>query len=208
MHRSLFISLLAVSFLAACADAGSRHKANVFGAGQINQRQEVKTVTIIDIQPARIEVLNQRNQEIAEGVGFVLGAVLGAAVGDDIDRGTQSAVIGGAIGAEAGKLGGGRKKLVDGVQIIYREGDRVLQSAQVGSPCEYAPGPALVTVTGEKETRIQSNHDCVSGQEQIVGTVSKLQGLANIQDDDQDTLDSLDRQNAVTIKRRQVQTNR
>ena len=206
MHHSLFIGLLAVSFLAACTDPGASHKANVFKAGQANQRQEVKTVTILAVQPAKVEVSNRRNQEIAEGVGFLLGAVLGATVGEGNNRGGQSAIIGGAAGAETGRLGTGKTKLVDGVQIIYQEGGRVLQSAQVGSPCEYALGPALVTVTEAKETRVQSNHDCVAGQEQAVGTTSKLHGLASIQASDQDTLDNLERQRALTRKREELQS--
>ncbi|MBL6641787.1 MAG: hypothetical protein ISP38_02595, partial [PS1 clade bacterium] len=155
---------------------------------------------------AKVEVSNRRNQEIAEGIGFLFGAVLGAAIGDDINCGGQSAIIGGAAGAETGRLGTGSTKLVDGVQIIYQEGDRVLQSAQVGKLCEYALGPAIVTVTEAKETRVQSNHDCVAGQETVVGTASKLQGLFAIQASDQDTLDNLERQRALTRKRQEVQS--
>ena len=92
------------------------------------------------------------------------------------------------------------------MQIIYQEGDRVLQSAQVGKLCEYALGPAIVTVTEAKETRVQSNHDCVAGQETVVGTASKLQGLAASQASDQDTLDNLERQRALTRKRQEVQS--
>lgn len=192
--------------LAACVDPGASHKANVFKAGQVNQRQEVKTVTILAVQPAKVEVSNRRNREIAEGVGFLLGAVLGASIGEGNNRGGQSAIVGGAVGADAGRLGTGKTKLVDGVQIIYQEAGRVLQSAQVGNPCEYAIGPALVTVTEAKETRVQSNHDCVAGQEMVVGTTSKLQGLANIQASDQDTLDNLERLRALTRKQEELQS--
>ncbi|MDG1006642.1 MAG: hypothetical protein P8P44_00330, partial [Alphaproteobacteria bacterium] len=136
----------------------------------------------------------------------MLGAVVGAAIGEGNSRGGQSAIIGGAVGADAGRLGANKTNLVDGVQIIYQEGERILQSAQVGSPCEYAPGPALVTVTEAKETRVQSNHDCVKAQEMVVGTASKLQGLAMIQASDQDTLDDLERQAALTRKRQDLQS--
>jgi hypothetical protein len=196
---------LTAGLTVACVDPGASHKANVFKAGQVNQRQEVKTVNIITVQTAKVEVSNRRNQEIAEGLGFLFGAVLGAGIGDNNSRGSQSAVLGAAAGAETGRLGAGSTKLVDGVQIIYQEGDRVLQSAQVGKPCEYALGPAIVTVTEAKETRVQSNHDCVAGQEMIVGSVSKLQGLATIQASDQDTLDNLERQRALTRKQQEVQ---
>lgn len=199
-------SLLMVGVITACVDPGATHKANVFKAGQVNQRQEVKTVNIIAVQTAKVEVDNRRNQEIAEGIGILLGAVLGAAVGDNNSRGSQSAVLGAAAGAETGRLGAGKTKLVDGVQIIYQEGGRVLQSAQVGKPCEYAPGPAIVTVTEAKETRIQSNHDCIAGQEMVVGATSKLQGLATISASDQDALDNLERQRALTRKQQEVQS--
>lgn len=155
------------------------------------------------MQTARVEVSNRRNQEIAEGVGLFLGAVLGAAIGDS--DGSQGAVLGAAAGAETGRLGQGRTKLVDGVQIIYQEGTRVLQSAQVGKLCEYALGPALVTVTEAKETRVQSNHDCIAGQEKIVGTRSKLPGLISVEASDQDSLDNLERQCALVSKQEQLQ---
>lgn len=199
------LPLTAIGFLAACVDPGARHKADAFNAGQVNQRQEVKTVTILLIKQAKVEVSNRRNQEIAQSVGTVLGALLGAGIGDDNRRGSQSAVIGGVVGAEAGRLGSGGTKLVDGVQIVYQEGSRVLQSAQVGLPCEYAPGPALVTVTQAEETRIQPNHECVKGQENVVGTVSNLQGLAVIAASDQQNLDDLERQRALVQKQQEVQ---
>lgn len=200
------LTLAPLIMLVACVDPGVTHKANVFKAGQANQRQEVKTVTIILIQPAKVEVSNKRNQEIAQSVGAVVGAIIGAGIGDDIDRGSQSAVIGAAAGGEAGRLGRGSTKLVDGVQITYQEGDRVLQSAQVGLPCEFAPGPALVTVTQANETRIQSNHKCLKGQEMVTGMVSNLQGLGAITANDQQSLDELERQSARTRKQQEVQS--
>lgn len=201
-------SMLATSLmvLSACVDPGATHKANTFTAGQVNQRQEVKTVSIITIQPAKVEVSNKRNREIVEGIGLLLGAGLGIAIGEKNNHGAQGAVLGAAAGADAGRLGVGDTKLVDGVQIIYQEGNRVLQSAQVGLPCEYAIGLALVTVTASEETRIQSNHDCLPGQETVVGTVSKLHGLAAIQASDQDTLDNLERQRALIDKQGVVQS--
>lgn len=200
------IALTPLIVLAACVDPGATHKANVFKAGQVNQRQEVKTVTILLIQPAKVEVSNKRNQEIAQSIGAVVGAIIGAGVGDDIDRGGQSAVIGAVAGGEAGRLGQGGTKLVDGVQITYQEGNRVLQSAQVGLPCEFAPGTALVTVTAANETRVQSNHTCIKGQETVTGTVSNLQGLGAITASDQDGLDDLERQRALIRKQQEVQS--
>lgn len=200
------LSIASLFALAACVDPGATHKANTFKAGQVNQRQEVKTITILLIQPAKVEVSNQRNQDIAQSIGAVFGAVLGAGIGERNNRGSQGAVIGAAAGAEAGRLGKGSTTLVDGVQLTYQEGNRVLQSAQVGKPCDYAPGPALVTVTQANETRIQSNHTCVKGQETVAGTVSNLQGLGGIAASDQQSLDDLERRRALIRKQQEVQS--
>lgn len=92
------------------------------------------------------------------------------------------------------------------MQIIYREGGRILQSAQVGKPCEYAPGAALVTVTQAEETRVQSNHTCVKGQEMQVGRVSNMQGFGAIEASDQQSMDDLERQRALIRKQQEVQS--
>ena len=202
------ITLIPLFTLAACVDPGASHKANTFKAGQVNQRQEVKAVTILAINPAQVEVSNKRNQEIAEGIGFVLGALIGGAIGGEHNRSQGGATAGAIVGAESGRLGQGSTTLVDGVQIVYREGARILQSAQVGKPCEYAPGAALVTVTTANETRVQSNHTCKKGLEMQVGSVSNLQGLeevGTINASDQQSLDDLERQRALIRKQQEVQ---
>lgn len=205
MLRAAAIALTPLIMLTACVDPGATHKANTFKADQLNQRHEVKTVTILLIQPAKVEVINKRNQEIAQSIGTVLGAVVGAAIGEDNDRGSQGAVLGAVAGSEAGRLVQGSTILVDGVQLTYQESNRVLQSTQVGLPCEYAPGVALVTVTTANETRVQPNHTCVEGQEMTTGTVSNLQGLGAIAASDQNSLDDLERQRALIRKQQDVQ---
>ena len=203
------ITLIPLFTLAACVDPGATHKANTFKAGQVNQRQEVKAVTILAINPAQVEVSNKRNQEIVEGIGFVLGALIGGAIGGEHNRSQGGATAGAIVGAESGRLGQGSTTLVDGVQIVYREGARILQSAQVGKPCEYAPGAALVTVTQANETRVQSNHTCKKGLEMQVGSVSNMQGLEAIGGaigaSDQQSLDDLERQRALIRKQQEVQ---
>ncbi len=200
------IPIGALILLTACATPGTTNKANTFKAGQVNQRQEVKTVTILTLKPAIVEVNNRKNQEIAESVGALFGAALGATLGDRNDRALGGGIIGAAVGGEAGRLGQGATKQVNGVQIIYREGSRILSSAQVGTPCEYAPGPALVIVTQANETRIQSNHTCVEGQEMVIGRVSNLQGFDELDIvSDQQKLDDLERANALLRKQQKVQ---
>ena len=105
-------SLLIAGLTVACVDPGASHKANVFKAGQVNQRQEVKTVNILAVQPAQVEVSNKRNREIAEGVGLLLGAVLGAAIGESNNRGSQGAVLGAA--SRSHKIGGRRANYLPG----------------------------------------------------------------------------------------------
>lgn len=202
------ILLAATAFvLVACSNNGERHQANVYGAAQVNQRQEVKTINIISIERAKVEVDNSRNRQTARSVGALLGAVLGAGVAHN-DR-LSGAAAGGLAGNVIGNAAQGNTALVDGVQIIYQENGRVLSSAQIGRPCDYAMGAALVIVTEANETRIQSNHDCVEGQENAIGSVSKLgtAGLASI-NADQDTLDDLDRERTLLGKKREVQTQR
>lgn len=197
--------IAAALLLAACVDPSAKHQSNVYGIGQLNQRQEVKTISILSVVPAKVEVDNTENQKIAQGVGALLGAVAGVALANNKND-VGGGVLGGLAGAGAGGLAVKNKKLVDGVQIIYQEGSRTLSSAQVGRPCDFAIGTALVIVSESNETRIQSNHDCVKGQEMQLGSVSKLgNGVANINAEDQDSLDNLERQRERLVKQRQVQ---
>jgi outer membrane lipoprotein SlyB len=175
MLRRLSISSFVL--LAACATPGEENKAGSFSAGQVNQRQQVKIVSIVSVQAAKISVSNRRNQSVAAGVGAVVGGVLGAAIGDNSGRSSGGGTLGVIVGSEAGRLGQGATKLIDGVQIIYRDGQDILSSAQVARPCDYALGNALMTFVGQTETRIQSNHGCVKGQENQVGKTSTLQGI-------------------------------
>lgn len=211
--RACALALVAFS-LGSCADPGKASKANVYQAHSVNTRQEVQTVNILAIQPAKVEVDNTHNQAVAKDVGAISGGAIGAIVGSDLFDNNRAlgGLFGGLIGASAGADVGGAVQqataLVDGVQIIYQDsGNRVLSSTQVAKPCEYAPGLALVIVTKANETRIQSNHDCVKGQEMVVGSVSKLagSGLGGIAASDQGTLDDLERQRQLVSKQQQVQ---
>ena len=164
--------------LAACATPGEENRAGSFSAGQVNQRQQVKIISILSILPAKVTVSNRRNQDLASGIGAVVGGILGVAIGHDNNRSSGGATLGVIAGSEAGRLGQGSTKLIDGIQIIYRDGDETLSSAQVARPCDYALGQALMTFVGDTEARIPSNHDCVKGPEQQPGLVSLLQGVS------------------------------
>lgn len=175
MLRSLSISGLIL--LTACATPGEENRASSFSASEVNQRQQVKIISILAVTPAKVSVSNRRNRDIASGVGAVVGGLLGAAIGNDSNRSSGGGALGAVVGSEAGRLGQGASKLIDGVQIIYRDGEEVLSSAQVARPCDYALGQALLTYVGQTETRIQSNHDCREGAEMKIGKVSKFQGF-------------------------------
>lgn len=204
--KHTFIIAIAL-LLVACVDPGARHQANVYSTGQVNQRQEVKTISILSIVPAKVEVDNSHNQKIAKSVVGLLGAVAGVALGNNSGNELAGGLIGGVAGNAVGGLVAKNKILVDGVQIIYQEGSRTLSSAQVGRPCDYAIGTALAIVTDANETRIQSNHNCIKGQEMVIGSVSKLGNTlgAGIQAQDQNSLDDLERQRELLTKQRRVQ---
>jgi outer membrane lipoprotein SlyB len=164
-HRTVPISLaFAVFALAGCQAPGANLEANVYRADQVNTRQEAKVVNILAVMPAKVEVDNKEAQKTAEVVGGLLGAVGGGIIGNNVAHhstgGTALGVAGGGIaGAAAGSLVPG-KVLVDGVSLTYEDQGKTFNSAQVGKPCEFAPGKAVVIATSQTETRIQPNTAC------------------------------------------------
>jgi outer membrane lipoprotein SlyB len=160
-------SLLAatsVLLATACAQPGANLEANVYRAGQVNQRQDAKVVNILAVLPAKIEVGNQQAKASAQLIGGLVGAMGGAAIGNSFgrNRGTN-ALVGGAAGGAAGVVAGSlvpETTLVEGVSLTYVEEGKTLNSAQVGKACEFRQGKAIVISTGGNETRIQPNADC------------------------------------------------
>lgn len=161
--KLLLISpLLAALILSGCAATGENLQANVYRAGQVNQVQEAKTIKILAVMPAKVEVDNTAGKKQAEVGGAIIGALLGGAIGNRGGRpgsGATGAIIGGAAGAGAGSMVSD-KVLVDGVSLTYVYNNRTLNSAQVGKACEYAPGTAVMISTSPTETRIQANATC------------------------------------------------
>lgn len=165
-------SVLAVSVAAAamiltgCANDGTRYRADTYSAGQVNQMQEVKTVTIIAVNAARVAVPNDDNRQTAQVTGALLGAIAGTAIGNyhsnhrSRDRVT-GALIGGALGGMAGDAAAGSSSTsyTDGVQIVFRMANgKVMQSSQVGRPCEFKTGTAVMVSPRPNEARIQPNN--------------------------------------------------
>lgn len=161
---SVITAVLGAAFLCGCQATGESYAPNVYKAGEVNSRQEAKTVNILAIMPAKVEVDNSEQKRNAQLFGAVLGAVAGGMAGHSLgDRSSTNTALGAAGGAAIGGAAGGLVKdkvLVDGVSITYTDVGKTYNSAQVGKMCEFAPGLAVVVSTSETETRIQPNSTC------------------------------------------------
>ena len=151
------LSLAAALALAGCANDGTRYRADTYYAGQVNQVQEVNTVQIIAVNAARVAVPNDDNRDTARMTGAILGAIAGAAIGNHNNHSTSARVMGGLAGGAVG--GSSSTSYTDGVQIVFRTASgKVLQSAQVGRPCEFKTGTAVMVSPTPNEARIQPNN--------------------------------------------------
>lgn len=164
MHKlTTLLATLPVLLAAGCATPGANLGANVYSAGQVNQRQAAKVVSILAVLPARVEVSNAQNKASAQLIGGLLGAIGGAALGGGLAHNAGTALFGGAAGGGIGVAAGSLVPdavLVEGVSLTYVEDGQTLNSAQVGKACEFRPGEAIVVSTGGAETRIQPNAAC------------------------------------------------
>lgn len=153
---------LCAAMVSGCAATGQQYASNVYTADKVNTQQEVKTVKIIAVLPAKVEVDNSEAKKNAQMIGGVLGAIAGGLAGNRLDggRGTVTgAGVGGVVGVAGGSLVSD-KTLVDGVSITYEEGKKTYNSAQVGLACQFVPGTAIMITTESKETRVQPNSTC------------------------------------------------
>lgn len=167
----IFVSIC----LAGCT-AGTVERSDTFTAAQTNVRQESKIIEIALIEKAQIQVNNEKNQKGAKIAGALLGGLLGGSENSDF------AALGAVVGGKVAGAAVGKTTIVDGVSLTYIENGNLLTSPQVGKPCEFALGTALVITTAENETRVQPNsaQACVEGREDFAGSTSKLAGLANL----------------------------
>ena len=202
--RGIAVIGLSSSLLIGCT-AGTLERADTFSAAQLNKRQESKLIEVAMIEPVKVQVNNKRNQEAAELAGALLGALAGSR--NDSGQGGQT-LVGAALGGTIAGSIVSDKKFIDGVSLTYIENGTLLTSAQVGKPCEFAPGPALVITTSENETRVQPNsiEPCTEGRENIAGTTSKMAGLAGLQlqTGSKDRLADLERQKELLDREREV----
>lgn len=159
------LSLLSLVIVTGCQATGEEYAANVYKAGQVNTKQAAKTVQILAVMPAKIEVDNTEGKKSSQMIGGVLGALAGGALGAQAGNHHGAALGAGVVGGgAAGALGAGAfvkdKVLVDGVSLTYVEDGQTLNSAQVGKACEFHTGVAIVISTETNETRIQPNATC------------------------------------------------
>lgn len=157
-------SIVAFSLLSGCQSSADNFAADVYDTTQLNARQETKTVNVISVLPAKVAVDNTANKEAAQTFGAILGAVAGGVTGYNIKSGSAlNTVAGGVVGGAAGAAAGSLVKdkiLVEGVSLTYKEGTKVYTSTQVGRPCQFITGLAVIISTKDNETRIQPNSTC------------------------------------------------
>lgn len=159
------LAALCAAMIAGCAADGTAYRSDVYSSSSVNRAQEVTTVEIIAISPGRVAVSNTENRDRAQMTGAILGAIAGAAIGNHNNHDTSSRVIGGLAGGAVGALagdavgGGSSTSFVEGVQLVYKTSTgRMLQSTQVGRPCEFKTGTAIMVSPSPSETRIQPNN--------------------------------------------------
>lgn len=164
MKKTVFSLLMGTVLLAGCAPTGQDLASNVYSGNQVNTRQEVNTVRIISIIPAKVVVDNSQQRDTAQTAGALLGAVAGAVIGHQYSD--SGAVAGGVAGGTLGALGASSletKKLVEGVTLTYQtfsQPPKTYSSTQVGRSCQFQPGLATMITTKYNETRIQPNAAC------------------------------------------------
>ena len=165
MHKNVSIIILFAISLQGCA-TGANLESNVYQANQVNQRQDAEVVEILAVLPAKVQVSNEEARRLAQTGGALLGAIGGAAIGNNVqNRSASTRLVGGVAGAGVGALAGSAvpgKVLIDGVSLTYVENGKTFNSAQVGKICEFKPGKAIVIAASPNETRIQSNSQCPS----------------------------------------------
>lgn len=161
------VMLVPFLILGACASPGEESRPDVYDQSQVNSLQQARVVQIVSVSRARVNVDNTKNHKKSRMWGSLLGGALGAGLATGVGHvGWGAGLASGLGGLAAGALLGGEatdtQKIIRGVMITYqnREGGALFMSTQIGRPCEYKPGNALLVTTAAQETRIQPNASC------------------------------------------------
>lgn len=171
-NKTIAVAVLLSAAIAVVGCAtGEQHRADSYSADMVNTAQDVKPVTILALNPAKVQVDNAENKKKAQIGGAVVGALLGGAAGGTAKDKSGAKVAGGAaaggvVGAAAGSMVDD-KVMVDGVSIIFKEdgkGKKPKTSTQVGKLCEFKVGDAFMFTTKTNETRIQPNNPSGCGE--------------------------------------------
>ncbi|USR77890.1 hypothetical protein NGM67_08950 [Photobacterium damselae] len=163
MNKKLALSLMASSLiigLTGCQATGEQYKATSYQVSALNHKQEAKTINIIAVTAAQVQVDNSQAKKTTTAVGSLLGSVAGAFIGDN----QGETLVGGLLGGVAGSATGlvvSDTIMVEGVTLTYSEKNKIFTSTQIGRSCEFKPGVALVVSTEKNETRVQPNSVCV-----------------------------------------------
>ncbi|EIP8323779.1 hypothetical protein LT263_003513, partial [Salmonella enterica subsp. enterica serovar Kentucky] len=86
--NALPLVLFASFSLAGCQSNADDYAADVYQTGQLNAKQETKTVNIISVLPAKVAVDNTANKKTAQTFGAILGAVAGGVTGHNVGSGS------------------------------------------------------------------------------------------------------------------------
>ena len=159
MKKVIVLSLLSAVILSGCEAAGEQYKASSYQISALNQKQEAKTINIIAVTAAKVQVNNKEAKKEVAAVGGFLGSVAGAFIGQNQGETLIGGVLGGATGG-ASSLLVSDKVMVDAVTLTYSENNKIYTSTQIGQACEFKPGVALVISTKINETRVQANSEC------------------------------------------------
>ncbi|KAE8178203.1 hypothetical protein [Photobacterium carnosum] len=159
MKKIIALSLLSAVILSGCGVTGEQYKASTYQVSALNQKQEAKTINIIAVTPAKVQVDNKEAKKDVAAVGGFLGSIAGAFIGNNQGETLVGGVLGGVTGGASSMLVSD-KVMVDAVSLTYSENNKIYTSTQVGQACEFKPGVALVISTQANETRVQPNSVC------------------------------------------------
>ncbi|MGI9392186.1 MAG: hypothetical protein ACR2N8_01430 [Parvibaculales bacterium] len=159
IDKTAFIILLLV-FMSGCVKLGTGLRSDEYSAVDINKRQEVIELEIISVKKAKVVLDDIRKLEVGKLFGSLVGAAIGSAVGNRSDNEGEAIIAGIVAGRDIASNLADRKSVIDGVSIVYRQGNKNFSSAQLGRPCEYKAGKAFIISGDREETRVQPNAVC------------------------------------------------